>query len=84
MVCGSLFFNIIFRVLVVRHWWAFGACDFLQLYAILELLLMDRTQPHEVRPQKLFVQARRTVTRCGPGNNTGLISYKGNYFFVCV
>ena len=35
------------------------------LYAISELLLMDRMQPHEVRPQNLFVQARRTVTRCG-------------------
>ena len=35
------------------------------LYAISELLLMNRMQPHEVRPQNLFVQARRTVTRCG-------------------
>ena len=35
------------------------------LYAISELLLMDRMQPHEVRPQNLFVQACRTVTRCG-------------------
>ena len=44
MVCGFLFFNIIFRVLVVRHWWAFAACDVLQLYAISELLLIDRTK----------------------------------------
>ena len=40
MVCGFLSFNVIFRVLVVLHWWAFGAVDFLQLYAISELFLM--------------------------------------------
>ena len=44
---------------------------------------MDRTQPHEVRPQKLFVQARRTVTRCGPGAQA-LSLIRVIMFFVCV
>ena len=72
-------------MLVVRHWWAFEACDFLQLYAISELLLMDRIRQHEARPQKLTNFGVRLCFRASSPNSDQVLSFiRVILFFVCV
>ena len=75
MVCGFLFFNVIFRVLVVRYWWAFGA-------VVCDLWVVTDGSHATARSQ-----ATKSLRASSPNshqvwrNSTGLISYKGNY--VC-
>ena len=75
MVCGFLFFNVIFRVLVVRYWWAFGAvvCD----------LWVVTDGSHATARSQATKSLRASLPNSHQvwRNSTGLISYKGNY--VC-